>query len=99
MQVAEFTTGPVLLYDAVQLWRREWGDDVVSAVGEKPQSRSWKPSRSIAVLPPEYVYPVDWVDRPEACIPGDDDWDASACKAMYPEAYCITYCASCGCCV
>lgn len=95
VQVPEFTTGPVLLYDAVQLWRLDWGNDVVHMVDDPDKPSPRDVARSIAVLPPERVYPVDWVDRPAECIPGDDQWNTEACKAMYPEAFCITYCAWC----
>ncbi len=92
IQVPEFTTGPVLLYDAVQLWKQAFEQNSVVELDTMPLPVSSSNPMPVLILPPEQVHPIDWVDRPGECIPGGSKWNTTECKAMYPDAYCITYC-------
>ena len=81
MQDADFITGPIILRQALH--------------GYRNQSRN-VPGAELApikVLPSKFIFPNAWMGgalKP-VCNLRHKDFDPSTCKALYPDAYAITY--------
>jgi hypothetical protein len=78
---AEFTTGPGMIYHAV--------NDYLAAHPEGTPP-------GFVLYDPKYLYPYSWVEGrfgsdPQLRANCEGTEDHTACKAMFPEAYAITY--------
>lgn len=90
-------TGPVLLTKSVEAWQQLWGDDIVLEAGELNQHQPRDASRNaVTILMTEYVLPFEWDKKPDVCNVGGQTHDSRACRDLYPQAYCITYCTCTG---
>ncbi len=83
INLTEYKTGPIMLFDAYNAWQRMHTEDA-RGVGEP-----------VVLLEPGTVYPIDWSLKaalPELCRPENAAFDPVACKKLFPDAYAITYC-------
>ena len=78
MQLADFLTGPRLLRIALLSYR-----NTALSVPELP---------AIKVLEPQLIFPNSWMDGQQpACDLRQPEFDAKACKGLYPDAFAVTF--------
>ena len=81
LQDADFITGPIILRQALHAYRNQ------SAT--TPESEL----TPIKILPSKYIFPNSWMGgalKP-VCNLRHDEFDPDSCKALYPDAFAITY--------
>ena len=48
--------------------------------------------QEVTVLAPHLIYPLNWADvQVHECDPRKENFNTSACKEHFPEAYAVTY--------